>query len=124
MAGGDDQRGTRKPSEQRGGTTPDEAEAREKGEWAETAAEGIVPAELGGSDAPREMLAEDPELESTVLGRTTGSDEPATEDGIDPSGGENADATTDGGPDVPEDAEPDLRDAASGPPQSDIESAR
>ncbi|HEX2504232.1 MAG TPA: hypothetical protein VHK00_09820 [Miltoncostaeaceae bacterium] len=124
MAGGDDQRGTRKPSEQRGGTTPDEAEAREKGEWAETAAEGIVPAELGGSDAPREMLAEDPELESSVLGRTTGSDEPATEDGIDPSGGDNADATTDGGPDVPEDAEPDLRDAASGPPQSDIESAR
>ncbi len=124
MAGGDDQQGTRKPSEQRGGTTPDEAEAREKGEWAETAAEGIVPAELGGSDAPREMLAEDPELESTVLGRTTGSDEPATDDGIDPSGGDNADATTDGGPDVPEGAEPDLRDAASGPPQSDIESAR
>ena len=44
-----------KPSEQRGGTTPDEAEAREKGLWAATASEGIVPAELGGSDAPREM---------------------------------------------------------------------
>ena len=42
------------PSEQRGGTTPDEAEIREKGPWAETAAEGVVPAELGGSDAPRE----------------------------------------------------------------------
>ena len=39
-----------------------EAEIREKGPWAETAAEGIVPAELGGSDAPREMLAEDPQL--------------------------------------------------------------
>ena len=48
------------PSEQRGGTTPDEAEIREKGPWTETAAEGIVPAELGGSDAPRELLAEDP----------------------------------------------------------------
>ena len=40
-----------KPSEQRGGTTPDETEAREKGMWAATASEGIVPAELGGSDA-------------------------------------------------------------------------
>ena len=63
-----------KPSEQRGGTTPDAAEARAKGEWAGTAAEGIVPAELGGSDAPRELLEEDPELGSSVLGETTGSD--------------------------------------------------
>ena len=31
MAGDDDGQGTQKPSEQRGGTTPDEAEAREKG---------------------------------------------------------------------------------------------
>jgi hypothetical protein len=86
------------PSEQRGGTTPDEAEAREKGEWAGTGAgEGIVPAELGGSDAPSEMLDEDPEMHSGVLGRTTGSDEPATEDGIDLSAGDHADATTDGG---------------------------
>jgi hypothetical protein len=120
----DDERVTQKPSEQRGGTTPDEAEAREKGEWAETSADGIVPAELGGSDAPREMLAEDPELGSSVLGRTTGSDEPATEGGVDLSGGDNADATTDGGPEVPDDVEPDLRDAASGPPESAIESAR
>jgi hypothetical protein len=112
------------PSEQRGGTTPDEAEAREKGEWAGRAAPGVVPAELGGSDAPREMLEEDPELGSSVLGRTTGSDEPATEGGIDPSGGDDADATSDGGPDAPRDEEPDLRDAASGPPQSAIESAR
>jgi hypothetical protein len=124
MAGDDDDQGTQKPSEQRGGTTPDKAEAREKGEWAETAADGIVPAELGGSDAPREMLDEDPELGSSVLGRTTGSDEPATETGVDLSGGDNADATTDGGPEVPDDVEPDLRDAASGPPQSAIESAR
>ena len=83
-----------KPSEQRGGTTPDEAEAREKGEWGATAAEGVVPAELGGSDAPREMLEEDPELDSSVLGRTTGSDEPATEEGVDPSGGDSADAAS------------------------------
>ena len=83
------------PSEQRGGTTPDAAEIREKGEWAETAAEGIVPAELGGSDAPDEMLADDPQLGSSVLGETTGSDEPATESGVDPSGGDEADATSD-----------------------------
>jgi hypothetical protein len=99
------------PSEQRGGTTPDATEIREKGRWAETAAEGIVPAELGGSDAPREMLAEDPELSSAVLGASTGSDEPATESGIDRSGGDEADATSDSAPDLPEGAEPDLKDA-------------
>jgi len=83
------------PTEQRGGTTPDDAEIRDKGPWAETAAEGIVPPELGGSDAPREMLEEDPQLGSAVLGETTGSDEPATESGIDPSAGDEADATSD-----------------------------
>jgi hypothetical protein len=82
------------PSEQRGGTTPGDAEIAEKGEWAETAAEGIVPAELGGSDAPREMLADDPELGSEALGETTGSDEPATDTGVDPAGGDEADATS------------------------------
>ena len=81
MADNDQEQDPQKPSEQRGGTTPDEAEAREKGEWAETADEGIVPAEQGGSDAPREMLEDDPELGSPVLGETTGSDEPATEGG-------------------------------------------
>ena len=38
-------------------------------------------------------------------------DEPATESGVDLSGGDNADAVTDGGPDLPDDAEPDLKDA-------------
>jgi hypothetical protein len=104
---------SKKPSEQRGGTTPDEAEAREKGEWGARAAEGVVPAELGGSDAPRELLDDDPQLESAVLGETTGSDEPATEEGIDRSSGDEADAVSDGGPDVPEDAEPDLKDVAA-----------
>ena len=56
--------------------------------WAAQAEEGVVPAELGGSDAPREMLDDDPELGSSVLGRTTGSDEPATDDGVDRGGGE------------------------------------
>ena len=107
-----------KPSEQRGGSTPGGAEAREKGEWAGTAADGIVPAELGGSDAPRELLDEDPQLGSDVLARTTGSDAPATEDGIDRSGGDRADALTDGGATPPEDAEPDVKDigAASSRP--------
>jgi hypothetical protein len=111
------------PSEQRGGTTPDEAEAREKGPWAETAAEGIVPAEVGGSDAPREMLDEDPQLGSSALGETTGSDEPATEGGIDPGGGDEADATSDGGAEPPAGVEPDLKDAAAAPRQVDVESA-
>lgn len=102
--------GERNPSEQRGGTTPDEAEAREKGVWAGRAGEGVVPADLGGSDAASEMLDEDPELESSVLGRTTGSKEPATEDGIDLTAGDEADATTDGGADPPEGAEPDTKD--------------
>src|SRR3954451_15333451 len=109
----------RKPSEQRGGTTPDDTEARDKGPWAETAAEGVVPAELGGSDAPREMLAEDPELGSEALGETTGSDAPATETGIDPGAGDEADATTDGGPAVPDGEEPDLKDAGAPPRQVD-----
>jgi hypothetical protein len=111
------------PSEQRGGTTPDEAEISEKGPWSEVAAEGIVPAEAGGSDAPRELLAEDPELESTVLGETTASDEPATESGIDQRGGDEADAIADGGPELPEGGEPDLKDAAAAPRQVDVDSA-
>ena len=111
------------PSKLRGGTTPDDAETREKGPWSEVAAEGIVPSDLGGSDAPREMLAEDPQLGSTVLGETTGSGEPATETGIDPSAGDKADATTDGGPELPKEAEPDLKDAAAAPQQVDVESA-
>jgi hypothetical protein len=111
------------PSEQRGGTTPEEGEIREKGPWAETAAEGIVPAELGGSDAPREMLAEDRQLGSRVLGETTGSDEPATESGIEPSAGDEADATTDGGPERAEGEEPDLKDAAAAPRQVDLDSS-
>jgi hypothetical protein len=57
-----------------------------KGEWAETADEGIVPDELSGdADAPE-------------TGRTTGDDAPATAEGIDRTAGDNADAVTDGGP--------------------------
>ena len=86
-------------SEQKGGTTPDEAEAREKGPWAEKAGEGVVPVQGDESDA--------------VLGRTTGSDEPATDEGVDREAGDAADATRDGGPDVPADAEPDLKDVGA-----------
>jgi len=113
MAERNDERDPVKPSEQRGGTTPDETEAREQGPWAATADEGFVPAELGGSDAPCELLTDDPKLGSAVLGETTGSEEPATETGIDRSGGDNADATTDGGPELPEGVEPDLRDVGA-----------
>jgi hypothetical protein len=48
-----------------------------------------------------------------VLGRTTGGDEPATEEGIDLSAGDRADAVTDGGAEPPADAEPDLKDVAA-----------
>ena len=113
MAGDDSRQDTEKPSEQRGGTTPGGAEAREKGEWAATAQDGIVPADLGGSDAPREMLDEDPQLGSDALGRTTGSDEPATDGGIDASAGDRADATTDGGPRLADGEEPDTKDVAA-----------
>src|SRR4051794_30612537 len=88
------------PSERRGGTPAGDDEVRERGEWTQEARDGVVPAELGGSDAPREMLDEDPELGSPVLGRTAPSDEPATSEGIDESAGDSADAVTDGGPDV------------------------
>jgi hypothetical protein len=111
------------PSEQRGGTTPDAAEAREKGEWAGTSGEGIVPADLGGSDAPREMLAEDPELESSVLGRTTGSDEPATTGGIDLGAGDQADATTDGGSEPAPGEEPDTKDIGAPTRQPNTDNA-
>ncbi|HEY8763363.1 MAG TPA: hypothetical protein VIM18_04170 [Solirubrobacteraceae bacterium] len=119
----DDQRDAVKPTEQRGGSTPSEDEAREKGPWAARANEGVVPAELGGSDAPPELQAEDPELGSSVLGTTTGSDEPATESGVDLSGGDQADATSDGRPAPSKADEPDLKDAAAGPRKSDLESA-
>jgi hypothetical protein len=124
MATNDDDRDAVKPTEQRGGSIPGEDEARQKGPWAAKAQDGVVPSELGGSDAPEELLPDDPELGSSVLGRPASSDEPATETGVDPHGGDHADATSDGGPDVPEGAEPDLKDAASGPRAVDVESAR
>src|SRR4051812_34642675 len=98
-----------KPSEQRGGTNVGSEEAREKGGWVENAAEGVVPAELGGSDAPdaKKGGVVEPEYSDAALGRTTGSDEPATSEGIDLSAGDNADATTDGGAPKTD----DLRDA-------------
>jgi hypothetical protein len=70
------------------------------------------------------MLGEDPELGSSVLGVTTGSDVPATEDGIDPTGGDDADATSDGGPDLPPGVEPDLKDAPAVASQADPPAGR
>jgi hypothetical protein len=92
----------------------------EKGPWAKKADEGIVPAGLGGTDAPPEKLPEeDPDLGSSVVGRTTGTDEPTTEAGIDRSAGDHADAVTDGGQNPPPDAEPDLKDAPAAAVQPD-----
>jgi hypothetical protein len=111
--------------ERQGGKPLGDAEARKKGPWAERADEGLVPAELRGSegDDPAEPDHDDGELGASVTGETTGSDEPATEDGIDLHAGDNADATTDGGPDSVRGVEPDLRDAAAGPRQTDVRSA-
>jgi hypothetical protein len=110
-----------KPSEQRGGTTPGPAEAREKGDWAATAAGGIVPPELGGSDAPPDDR--EPGAVGPALGETTGSDAPATAEGIDRRAGDAADATTDGGPERPTGEEPDLKDAAAMPRKLDADAA-
>jgi hypothetical protein len=73
----------------------------DKGEWAEVSDEGIVPDELSSDD------------DSGPVGRRAESQDPATEEGIDPHGGDEADAVRDGGPEVPEGAEPDLKDVAA-----------
>ena len=82
----------------------------DKGEWAETADEGVVPDALGED----RLDDKEPELGSAVTGETTGDDAPATAEGIDLSAGDQADAVTDGGPKPPEDAEPDLKDVGAG----------
>ena len=73
----------------------------DKGEWTKTADEGIVPDELSDDD------------DSGPVGREASSDEPATDEGVDPQAGDNADATRDGGAEPPEGAEPDLKDVAA-----------
>ena len=80
------------------------AEHEDKGEWARTAEEGIVPDELGAD-------ADDPSV-----GTTTGDDRPATTSGVDESAGDDADAVTDGGP---KRSSPDLKDAGAMPRQVD-----
>jgi NAD(P)H dehydrogenase (quinone) len=75
------------------------SEHEDKGTWAETAREGIAPDE---SDE-----------DAAFIGREASDDEPATEEGIDPHAGDNADAVRDGGPEVPEGAEPDLKDVGA-----------
>jgi hypothetical protein len=81
----------------------------DKGEWAETAEEGVVPDALG----EERLDDKEPELGTAVTGETTGDDAPATEAGIDLDAGDNADAVTDGGPKAPEGAEPDLKDVGA-----------
>lgn len=90
------------------------ASEEDKGEWAESVDEGVVPPEDGADHA-----GDDPELGSEVTGRIADDDAPATEDGVDSEGGDEADATTDGGPDIDEGGEPDLRDAGLASTDSD-----
>jgi hypothetical protein len=63
------------------------------------------------------------EKPSEQRGRTTGSDEPATDGGIDAAAGDNADATTDGGPRLPDGAEPDTKDVAAAAVQREKDDA-
>src|SRR5438477_11020582 len=114
MSGSGERADPAKPSQWRGGAPTGEQEAQEKGAWAGRARDGVVPAELGGSDAPPEMQSDDPELGGAVTGGPARSTAPATESGIDRTAGDSADATSDGGPEAPAGAEPDLKDAASG----------
>jgi hypothetical protein len=87
------------PTEGRGGAVPTGSEFDEKGGAAAVATDGIVPADLGGSDAPAALQGDDPELSTSVLGGGYASDPnvTATEGGVDLSAGDNADATTNGG---------------------------
>ncbi len=82
-----------------------------KGEWAETADEGIVPDELSGSTTPISSAARPSRTSRRPRTASTSAR------------GDHADATTQGGQNRPEDEEPDLRDAAAGPRQVDIDSA-
>jgi hypothetical protein len=79
----------------------------DKGEWAEVADEGIVPDELSDDD------------DAGPVGRRAESEEPATEHGVDEHAGDRADAVRDGGPEVPDGVEPDLKDAAATQLQKD-----
>ena len=121
MADSEQQPNEARPTERRGGAALGDSEAQAKGPWAATAREGMVPAEHGGANAREELLGDDPQLGSSVLGGLAASDEPATETGVDLTAGDHADATSDGGPNRPEGAEPDLRDAAAGPRQVDLD---
>ncbi|HEY5195914.1 MAG TPA: hypothetical protein VIJ51_02680 [Solirubrobacteraceae bacterium] len=87
------------PTEGRGGAAPTGSEFHEKGDAADVAADGIVPAGLGGADAPGDLQQEaTPEMGTEVLGGyATDPDVTATDGGVDLSAGDNADATSNGG---------------------------
>jgi hypothetical protein len=119
----DDQADAVSPTGGRTDDGPDPEEVREKGRAAVVAAEGLVPPKARGVRAPEGAQGSDAELTSSVLGETSASDKPATDTGVDPEGGTRADATTHASSadlDVPES---DLRHSASGPRQSDLDSA-
>jgi hypothetical protein len=86
------------PSEGQGGAVPSGSEFADKGEAAAVAAGGLVPAELGGTDAPDDLKGTDPELGSAVLAGGFASDPDVTATGgVDLTLGDNADATSNGG---------------------------
>lgn len=87
------------PTEGRGGAVPEGSEYQDKGGAAQVAHDGIVPAELGGADAPEDLQPPEPELQNDVTGGfASDPNVTATEGGVDLTLGDNADATSMGGP--------------------------
>ena len=123
MAGDDSRQGPRSRASSAAGRRRATPRPREKGEWAGTASEGSSRRSSADPTPRPRCSTDDPSWEAPRLGRTTGSDEPATDGGIDPAAGDNADATTDGGPRLPDGAEPDTKDVAAAAVQREKDDA-
>ena len=107
---------------EKGGAEPTEEELRAKGPWAALPAKASCPPRRE-TRTRRASCWPDPELPAPSLGATTGSDEPATESTGRPERRRQRRRRRDGGAKPPEDAEPDLKDAAAMPRQVDVDSA-
>ena len=76
----------------------------------------MVPGHKGG-------LAADRGLRAALGGAALALDVPTLIEGIDLSAGDHADAVTDGGPELPAEAEPDLKDVAAAARQADADAS-
>ena len=108
---------TEDPREYRGGVREPEDAKGGQDSWADT--EGVVPREMLDDPPPQENPDEQ-DLKDAAMGDVTDHDH--TGEAIDKSAGDQADATTDAGPEPPaEGAEPDLKDAGAAPRQVDTD---